>query len=127
MDNAQNQSGCVHFPFCLQREWVSPADGSLFILPYNDANLSHQLTLVTSFFNASNFSEGTFSEIPTPSNYYILMKVFSRITNPVMFYLEVEQDMHYIQMLRGDLDPGLTKVLKGLGLSYGHSAECNDS
>ena len=91
---------------------LSPSNDSLFILQYTDATLTNQITVVTAYFNIGNFPKATPRSMRKPDTYHQWMKIFAKIRNPTVFYLDTDMEIKMIQNIRSNLHPNLTKVVK---------------
>ena len=63
-------------------------------IPYSD-----EVTLVTAFFNIGDFKKGL-TRIYTPNMYKKWMRIFSKISNPIVAYFDDQQFYEYFKSLR---------------------------
>ena len=63
---------------------------------------SSPVTVVTAFLNLGSFEKGSKKSIFTPQLYKKWMKVFQQIENPLVVYVERQEDVEYFTQLRRD-------------------------
>ena len=80
------------------------------IYSFNNKWINDEITVVTAYFDLGRFQKGEGRKYYTPSLYRNWMKVFGRIKNVVVAYLETDQDIRYLKSLRAHLPSNLTVI-----------------
>ena len=86
--------------------------------PYKNAssrapNYSDEVTLVTAYFNIGSFFKGSENSIFTPDLYKKWMRIFSKISNPVVVYVDDNKYYKYFKHLRDSANlSSKTKIFK---------------
>ena len=76
----------------------------------NDKGLSDEITVVTAYFDLGKFSKGGGNHYYTPKLYRDWMKVFGRMKNVLVAYLEKDDDVRYFKALRSHFPRNLTVI-----------------
>ena len=74
--------------------------------------LRDELTIVTAYMNIGKFRKGETSNTFTPDLYHTWMRIFRRIQNPLIVYLDRNEDIAYFHKLREELPKNLTMTVK---------------
>ena len=74
--------------------------------------LRDEVTIVTAYMNIGKFQKGEGSNTFTPDIYHVWMRIFRQIQNPLIVYLERNEDIDYFHKLREDLPKNLTMTVK---------------
>lgn len=98
----------------------SSARANLSSTNHTDGNLKNTsthdnmdgLTVVTAYFNLGSFQKGGPSNIFTSSLYRKWMTVFACIENPLVVYVDNDDDMAYFVKVRSGLPPNATRIIK---------------
>jgi hypothetical protein len=74
--------------------------------------LSGDITIVTAFFNIGDFGKGSKNNKRGPETYHKWMSSFNKLLNPVIFFLETDEDIDMIRQLRNHLPSNITKIVR---------------
>ena len=74
--------------------------------------LRDEVTVVTAYMNLSKFRKGEGSRHFTPDLYHSWMRIFRHIQNPLIVYLDRNEDIDYFHKLRENIPKNLTMTVK---------------
>ena len=81
--------------------------------PFRAPNYSDEVTLVMAYFNIGSFIKGSKSNTYTADLYKKWMRIFSKISNPVVAYVDDNKYYEYFKHLRGSANLlNKTKIFK---------------
>lgn len=75
------------------------------------SSLLDELTVVTAYFNLGSFHKGE-EDIFGPNLYHQWMTVFGRINNPLIIYVDTDDDASYFNLIRINFPRQLTRIVK---------------
>ena len=70
------------------------------------------VTVVTAYINIGSFQKGEGNLTFNPKAYREWMQIFHRITNPIIAYIDNDEDIAMFKVLRNMLPPNRTKIVK---------------
>lgn len=78
---------------------------------FNLSTLTEDVTVVTAYFNLGNFVKGM-SDVYGAKLYHHWMTVFGRITNPVVFYVDADNEANLFGIIRSHQPKNHTQIVR---------------
>lgn len=71
----------------------------------------HDVTIVTAYFNLGSFQKGEGEDVFSPDLYRKWIKIFHRISNPVIAFFDDDRDLKMFKVLRSSFPSNMTKII----------------
>lgn len=101
----------VHVRFHAQGSSFKNSTVPQYVPSFNLSTLTEDVTVVTAYFNLGSFVKGM-SDVYGTKLYHHWMTVFARITNPVVFYVDTDNEANLFSIIRSHQPKNRTRIVR---------------